>query len=133
MHPPTYGFTPAIVVHVAAATLALALGAALMAWRRKGTGAHRVLGRAWVALMAITAIGSFWIRTDGGFSWIHLLSIGTLAGLASAVVAARRRNVRAHRRAIISLYAGGLIVAGLFTLLPSRLLGWHLWTALGLA
>ena len=46
--------------------------------RRKGGTTHRTLGYLWVALMALTAISSFWIRGNGSFSWIHGLSVTTL-------------------------------------------------------
>ena len=45
--------------------------------------------------------------------------------------AATGRLVR-HRRMMIGIYTLGLGAAGLFTLLPDRLLGHALWTSLGL-
>lgn len=122
--------TPAILVHTIAAVAALVLGA-LMFLRPKGSGAHRSLGRTWALLMLVIIFSSFFIRTSGSFSWIHLLSIGSLVALVLAVRHARRRNVAAHRRIMIGLYAGGLITAGFFTLLPSRLLGEQLWRMMG--
>jgi uncharacterized membrane protein len=113
--------TPLIAFHITTALLALGLGAAMFA-RPKGTPSHRLLGRIWVASLAATALGSFWIRHDGHFSWIHFLSAWTLFGLAMAVWCARRGNIQAHRGWMIGLYLG-LAIAGLFTLLPSRLLG----------
>ena len=123
-------FTPAILIHTAAALTALVLGA-LMFLRPKGSGSHRKLGRTWAALMLVIIFSSFFIRTSGSFSWIHLLSVGSLIALVLAVHHARRRNVAAHRRIMIGLYAGGLITAGFFTLLPSRLLGEQLWRMMG--
>jgi uncharacterized membrane protein len=119
---------PAIAVHVAAAVLAVVLGAIVLA-ARKGTPAHVLAGRAWVAAMAVTAAGSFLIdahllgvRTPlGVFGPIHLLSAFTLATLARAVAAVRRRDVTTHRRAMTSAFAG-LAVAGVFTLVPGRTL-----------
>lgn len=131
MQAPLHAFTPVIVVHAAAALAALGLGGWLL-MGRKGSASHRVAGRLWAALMAVTALSTWWIRTDGRFSVIHLLSVFTLAMLVLAVRAARTGNVRRHRRIMGNLYAGALVVAGLFTLLPSRLLGWHLWHGLGL-
>lgn len=122
-------WTPVIAAHAAMAGLAILLGARLFAGV-KGTTAHRVLGWAWVLLMAGVAISSFWIFR-ASYSWIHLLSVYTLGALAVAVARARRHDARAHRRAMVSLYVAALVVTGLFTLLPQRLLGQALWSALG--
>ncbi|MBE0623225.1 MAG: DUF2306 domain-containing protein [Burkholderiales bacterium] len=124
-------FTPIILVHLGAALVALALGAVVF-FGRKGTFGHRVLGRVWVLLMLVTAISTFWIRSTGGFSWIHGLSVITLLVLARAVYLAMNGNVRRHQSAMKALYFGALIVAGAFTLLPQRLLGHALWTSAGL-
>ena len=113
--------TPIVIVHAAAATCAVLAGGATLLLR-KGNLAHRVLGRTWVALMLVTALSSFAIKTSGHYSWIHLLSIGTLAGLAAAVYAATQGRILAHRRGMMATYAG-LVIAGTFTLLPQRLLG----------
>lgn len=122
---------PPIVLHLAAALGALALGAALLA-RRKGTASHRVLGWAWVALMAGATLSSAFIRDDrmpnvAGFTPIHALTLAVAVLLPAAVVHARRGNVAAHRKTMHGLYLGGCIVAGLFTLLPGRFLGSLLW------
>ncbi len=124
------GFTPAVAVHVAAALAAMALGA-IVFFRRKGSFAHRMLGRAWVALMLLTAVSTCWIRMSGSFSWIHGLSVLTLLGLTSAVAYAIRGDIARHLASMIAVYVGALVVAGAFTLLPNRLLGQMLWSALG--
>ena len=126
------GFTPVILIHSACAMAALALGA-LVFTRRKGTVSHRLLGRTWVALMLVTAISSFWIRSLGHFSWIHGLSVVTIAGLGGAIYYVVTGNIARHRCIMQGLFAGGLVVAGAFTLLPQRLLGRMLWSALGVA
>ena len=123
--------TPVILAHTAAAFAALALGAAVFL-RRKGSTTHRLLGRGWVALMLVTALSSFWIRSTGGFSWIHGLSVVAVAALAGAVYFAVRGNIKRHRIVMKALY-GSLVVAGLFTLVPHRLLGRMLWSAVGAA
>ena len=123
--------TPVILAHTAAAFAALAVGAAVFL-RRKGSTTHRLLGRGWVALMLVTALSSFWIRSTGGFSWIHGLSVVAVAALAGAVYYAVRGNIKRHRIVMKALY-GSLVVAGLFTLVPHRLLGRMLWSAVGAA
>jgi len=126
----THTFTPAILIHVAAALAALVLGAGIFL-ARKGTFIHRIAGRSWAALMLVTAVSTIWIRSGPSYSWIHLLSIGTVLGLAVAVWFAATGNIRGHRYSIIGLYVGGLVIAGAFTLLPHRLLGKMLQASLG--
>lgn len=125
-------FTPVILTHLVAALAALVLGAWVLG-RRKGTALHRTLGRVWVGLMLVTAISSFWIRASGSFSWIHGLSVFTLFALVGAIWFVRTGRIAQHRRTMLGIYGGGLVVAGLFTLLPQRLLGRLLWGALGLS
>lgn len=122
--------TPAIAIHLSAAVGALLLGGLMLA-ARKGTLSHRLLGRFWVALMAATALSSFWIKTHGHFSWIHLLSIWVLFILIKALVSIYRGNIRAHRRWVTSAYIG-LVGAGVFTLLPHRLVGGMVANAIGM-
>ena len=123
-------YSPVILVHLTAALAAVAVGAAMFLLK-KGTPLHRLSGRAWVLLMAITALASFAIRSDGRFSWIHLLSLLTLYALGQAVLAIRRRDVVRHRRFVTGAYAG-LVIAGVFALDPARRLGATVWQAVGL-
>ena len=91
----------------------------------KGTLPHRTIGWIWVLLMAEVAVSSFWIhqlRLVGPWSPIHLLSIFTLAMLPLAVWRAQTHRVAAHRRIMILTFTGALVVAGLFTLLPGRIM-----------
>jgi uncharacterized membrane protein len=115
---------PAIPLHAFAAMAAFALGIVQFA-APKGTLPHRTLGWIWVALMALVAISSFWIhqiRLLGPWSPIHLLSIFTPIMLVLGVFYARRHNVRGHRITMISIFAGALVVAGLFTFVPGRIM-----------
>jgi len=125
----TYQWTPVIAAHAAMAGAALLVGAAVLA-RPKGTASHRALGWTWVVLMASVASSSFAIRYNG-FSWIHGLSVYTLFALAFGVMHARRRNIKAHRLTMISIFVGALLITGLFTLLPQRLIGQAVWGGLG--
>src|SRR6266849_4516923 len=100
--------TPLVATHAGLAAVALVVGAAVLS-RRKGTASHKLLGRAWVALMAAVALSSFWIfeiRRGAGPSLIHLLSAWTLVSLALAVYFIRRGNVRAHRGFMIGTLVG---------------------------
>ncbi len=121
---PLFRAGPVITLHAAAAVTALVLGIVQLA-RRKGTPGHRALGWLWIALMAVVAGGSFFVNTLrqlGPFSWIHLLSITTLVFLVTGVSHARAGRVEAHRWTMISLFLGALVVAGLFTLVPGRIM-----------
>jgi uncharacterized membrane protein len=121
---PLLDASPVIQVHALAAVAAFFLGAFVL-FRRKGTPAHRFAGRLWAALMVLVAGSSFFIHTIrlwGPWSPIHLLSIATLVSLAYAIFLIRRHNVAAHARVMKALYAGALVVAGIFTLLPGRIM-----------
>jgi uncharacterized membrane protein len=113
-----------VQIHAFAAMAAFALGLVQFA-APKGTLPHRTIGWIWVVLLAVIAISSFWIheiRLIGPFSPIHLLSIFTLAMLPFAVLHARRHRVERHRKAMTGIFLGALVVAGLFTLLPGRIM-----------
>ncbi|HEX8884119.1 MAG TPA: DUF2306 domain-containing protein, partial [Noviherbaspirillum sp.] len=97
-------FTPVILIHLATALAAIAVGAAMFLFR-KGTPLHRISGRVWLLLMAITALASFGIRHNGSFSWIHLLSLMTLYSLFQAVRSIRGRDIASHRRFVTGAYA----------------------------
>jgi uncharacterized membrane protein len=121
---PLLSASPVIQVHAFVAVVAFALGIVQLA-APKGTIPHRTVGWIWVVLMALVAITSFWIhdiRLIGPFSPIHLLSIFTLAMLVVAVLHARRHRVERHRKAMITIFVGALVVAGLFTFLPGRIM-----------
>jgi uncharacterized membrane protein len=121
---PLMDAAPAIPVHAFAAMAAFALGVVQFA-APKGTLPHRTVGWIWVALMVIAAASSFWIheiRLLGPWSPIHLLSIFTLIMLPIAVWRARRHRVADHRRIMTMTFLGALVIAGLFTLLPGRIM-----------
>jgi uncharacterized membrane protein len=75
--------------------------------------------------MTAVCISAFFIHKLniwGQWSPIHLLAIYTLITLPLAVWRERRHRVTAHRRAMILLFAGALVIAGAFTLMPSRIM-----------
>ena len=121
---PLLNAAPVIQIHAFSAMAAFALGIVQLV-APKGTLPHRTIGWIWVVLMAVIAISSFWIheiRLIGPFSPIHGLSIFTLVMLPLAVLHARRHNVDRHRRAMIGIFTGALVVAGAFTFLPGRIM-----------
>src|ERR1700731_2984581 len=120
---PLLNAAPAIPFHALAAMSAFVLGVVQFA-APKGTLPHRTIGWIWVCLMAAVAVSSFWIhqiRLIGPWSPIHLLSIFTLVMLPLAVWKAHHHEVADHRRIMILLFSGALVIAGLFTLLPGRI------------
>lgn len=121
---PLLDAAPAIPLHAFAAMAAFVLGIVQIA-APKGTLPHRALGWLWVVLMLVVALSSFWIheiRLVGPWSPIHLLSIFALAMLVLGVMAARAHNVRRHRITMASIFFGALVIAGLFTFMPGRIM-----------
>lgn len=114
----------AIQVHVAAVIPAAVIGPFLF-WAGKGTPMHRLLGKIWLGLMVVAALSSFLIHEINlfmGFSPIHLLSAYVLVGAWLAYRSARAHRITAHKRQVQGLYFGGIVGAGLFTLLPGRIM-----------
>jgi uncharacterized membrane protein len=133
--------TPVIAIHLSAALGAIALGPLALCARRGHAGRvaqtqrprlHRAAGYAWVTLMLATAVSAIFIRDHSmpnfaGYTPIHLLVPLTLGGLYIAFRNLLRGNITGHRKAMVQLYVGACLVAGGFTLLPSRFLGQLVW------
>jgi uncharacterized membrane protein len=127
--------TPAIAIHVTAALGAVVTGPVALWARRAGAHRprlHRAFGYAWVTLMLITAISALFIHGGrlpniAGFSPIHLLVPLTLFGLFGAFIKLARKDIRGHRKIMLMVYFGACVGAGVFTLLPDRLLGQLVW------
>lgn len=103
---------------------ALALGI-IQLTAPKGTLPHRVVGWTWAGLMLTVAASAFFIheiRLWGPWSPIHLIAIFTLVMLPVGVLRAHRHNVAAHRRTMLGLFIGGLVIAGGFTFVPGRIM-----------
>ena len=121
---PLLDAAPAIPVHAFAAMAAFVLAVIQFA-APKGTLPHRTIGWIWVVLMLAVAASSFWIhqiKLWGPWSPIHLLSIFTLVMLPLGVWYAHSHRVVDHRRIMIGIFCGALVIAGLFTLLPGRIM-----------
>jgi uncharacterized membrane protein len=121
---PLLAASPAIQLHAFAAMAAFALGIVQLS-APKGTIPHRARGWIWVVLLLAVSISAFWIhsiRLWGPWSPIHLLAIFTLIMLPIAVLHARRHRVKQHRWAMTAIFFGALVVAGLFTLVPGRIM-----------
>jgi uncharacterized membrane protein len=121
---PLLNAAPEVQVHAFAAMAAFVLGAVQLG-APKGTLPHRALGWVWVVLMLVISASSFLIhgiRMWGPWSPIHILSVFTPIALVGAVLAARGHRVRTHQIAMLSIFTGALVLAGLFTLVPGRIM-----------
>ena len=115
--------SPVVQVHLYTALVAIGLGAALMT-SRKGARFHRVAGWIWVVLILFVAGSSLFITGLNGDKWsfIHLLSGWTMITAPLALIAARRHKVKQHRRAMMGIFYGGLLIAGALAFIPGRIL-----------
>jgi uncharacterized membrane protein len=131
--------SPLIAVHMTAAIGAVVTGPIAL-WARKTRvqrpKLHRAFGYAWVTLMVATALSAVFIHVSGlpnlgGFTPIHLLIPVTLGGLFLAFRALAKGDIRGHRATMQRLYVAACLMAGMFTLMPQRLIGHFVWTQLG--
>jgi len=100
-------WTLLITLHAFAAGYALLFGAVNLLRRNKGSAAHKILGRIWAVAMYVVVLTSFGIRTiDGGFNWLHALSVLTFCTLTMGLWSVRRGNIRAHQRFMTGSYFG---------------------------
>ena len=132
----TMQLTPLIAVHMTAAMGAVILGPFAL-WARMGSEQrpwlHRAMGYAYATLILLAATSACFIRDFNlpnvqGFTAIHLLIPVTLISLWVAFRALAKKDFVTHRITMQSLYLGACVIAGGFTLLPSRYLGnliWH--------
>jgi uncharacterized membrane protein len=121
---PLLNASPAIQVHAFAAMTAFVLGVVQLS-APKGTLPHRTIGWIWVTLMVAVSISAFFIhqiRLWGDWSPVHLLAIFTLVMLPLAVRHAHRHQVPKHGNAMIGIFLGALVIAGLFTFVPGRIM-----------
>ena len=95
---------------------------------KKGTSIHKKAGRIYMVLMMITAFITLFMQAKVGprllnhFGWIHSFSFLTLYTIPTAYLAIKRGNIKTHKRKMILLYFGAIIIAGGFTFFPGRYL-----------
>ena len=113
----------ALAIHLATVIPAIPLGGWVLL-RRKGGARHRLLGKIWLALMVTAAVSAIWIRhlNDGRFSVIHLLVPVVLVASWRAVASAKAGNIVAHRRGLLLMFVGALLIPGLTAFVPGRLM-----------
>ncbi|HEY0303144.1 MAG TPA: DUF2306 domain-containing protein [Rhizomicrobium sp.] len=120
--------SPAVQIHVATVVPAALIGTWQIFFSTKGAPPHRALGYLYMVLMTVTALSTLWVHEimpNGpfyGFSPIHLLIPLTLFGVYGAIQGARTHNIAQHRRSILTVYIGGILIAGGFTFLPGRIM-----------
>jgi uncharacterized membrane protein len=118
----------AVQIHVATVVPAFFIGTWQIFFSRKGAPFHRALGYVYLALMTVTSIAALFVHQlmpKGpflGFSPIHLLVPLTLFGVVGALYGAWTHNIPVHRRAMLGVYIGGILIAGSLTLLPGRIM-----------
>ena len=117
-------------LHLGSLVPAFVIGSYLLL-NRKGTPVHRLLGKIYMWLMLFTAIITLFMEALVGpkflnhFGFLHLLSLFVLYTVPTAYRAIRVGNIKLHKRKMVGLYVGALLVAGAFTLSPGRLI--HTW------
>ena len=124
---PLLAARPPIPFHAMLAILAFFIGGLQLALP-KGTSVHRFMGRAWVLSMGLVAMSGLLIPTAfpnlaiGPFGPIHALCILTLLGLVRLVQSAQSDEIAAHKRMAGILYFMALVVTGLATFAPGRVM-----------
>ena len=122
---PQWGLIPwQVWLHLATLAVVLAI-TPVMLLRKRGDGSHRLLGWIWSICLFITALVSLDMRAinNGGFSFIHILSLATLIGVPVLILSARRRDLKRHRGQARAFVVGALLIAGFFTFPFNRMLG----------
>lgn len=71
------------------------------------------MGYFWVTAMYYVCFSSFWIVSDGHFSWLHGLSAFTIVTVTLGLVSAVLGNIASHRGNMIGSYIG-IAVAFIF-------------------
>ncbi len=118
----------AIKIHVATVVPAFLIGTYLIFLSRKGAPFHRALGYAYLTLITVTSIAALFVHAlmpnspVFGMSPVHLLVPLTLFGVVGALRGAWTHNIAMHRRAMLGVYIGGMLIAGSLTLLPGRIM-----------
>ena len=117
-------------LHLLTIVPCLFIGGYLLLWP-KGTPVHRSLGITYMLLMLVTAFITLAMPAEispflfNHFGPIHGFSFMVLFSVPKAYIAVKNNNIRVHKINMIALYIGGILIAGLFTLAPGRMIhGW---------
>lgn len=121
------GYNDLMFIHLATVIPCFVIGTMLLLIK-KGTKIHIGFGRIYMILMLITALVTLFMPAEVGpqfmnhFGWIHSLSFLTIYTVPAAYLAIKKGNVKSHKRKMILLYFGAIIIAGVFTFTPGRYL-----------
>ena len=122
--------TQILWLHATPAFLALILGIVILA-SKKGTKTHKFRGYAWLGVMLVVVISSFFIEelNPGSFTAIHLFIPVTVFGMVSGTyyikkyqATGNRGWIVAHKYTMISMVIGGIGLAGALSLIPGRII-----------
>jgi len=125
---PLLGAPLPVRIHVTTVVPAFFIGTYLIFVSRKGARHHRVLGYVYLTLMTTTAVAALFVHAIMpnspflGLSPIHLFVPLTLFGVAGALRGAWTHNIGLHKRAMLGVYIGGLLIAGTLAFLPGRIM-----------
>lgn len=112
----------AVVFHVTTVIPCVPLGLYLLI-APKGTPRHKQLGKLWVAMMVITATSTLFIHDGMRLSWIHIFVPITYRAAWLIISKARKGDIAGHRKEIVGLYLGALMIPGVVAfVLPGRLM-----------
>lgn len=102
-------WTALIAIHAIAASYSILFGAFQLLRRTKSGKLHKIIGRVWVVAMYLVCFTSFGIQTlNGGFSWLHGLSLFTIGTVSVGLWAAIVRKIPAHKSFMMGSYFGVL-------------------------
>lgn len=116
-----------LYLHLATVVPCFVIGTALLLIK-KGTRVHKNFGRIYMVLMLITASITLFMPAQVGprflnhFGWIHFFSFLTIYTVPTAYFAIKRGDVKSHKRKMVLLYFGAIVIAGGFTFFPGRYL-----------
>lgn len=111
-----------VMIHVASVLPTIPLGGYLLL-APKGTPRHKMLGKVWLVLMLVTATSAIFIQTTGTFSWIHLFVPLTFHAAWKVMDTARKGQIAAHKRHLVTTYLTALMLPGVAAfLIPGRLM-----------
>jgi uncharacterized membrane protein len=124
---PLFAASFPVQLHAVAAVLALLIGVARLVWPYP-EARSAVLDWSFLGLLSLTALSGFLLPMPSGAPNLmgvtthHVLAVTALLGTAAAAVAARGGDRLGRRRIASATFGGVLLMAGLFEVLPGRLL-----------
>jgi len=116
-----------VQAHAGFGLAALVVGAARVGWPH-GEAMDRLLGWSFLGLLVLTAASAALLSRPVatpsllGVTVGHLFILATALGVAAALWAARAHDRLRWRNIVTALFAGVVVMAGLFELLPGRIL-----------